>query len=91
MSRTFSTKNGSLESLKVFFPVRLEAEGLPDAFDGAMGKPDLPSHQPGAPLGGRFGLLFQSLCNHRFDLAVGDSPRRAAAGASPKLSMPWAI
>ena len=69
---------GELEGL---FPVRLEAEGLPDAFDGVMGKPDLPSHQPGAPLGGRFGLLFQSLCNHRFDLAVGDSPRRAAAGS----------
>ena len=54
---------------------------MPDAFDGVMGKPDFPSHQPGAPLSSRFGLLFQSLCNHRFHLAVGDSSGRAAAGS----------
>ena len=69
---------GEFEAL---FPVGLKTEGLPDAFDRVMGKPDFPSHQPGAPLGGRFGLLFQSLCNHRFDLAVGDAPGRAAAGS----------
>ena len=74
-------KEGIAGELEVLFPVRLEAEALPDAFDGVMGKPDFPSHQPGAPLSGRFGLLFQSLCNHRFHLAVGDSSGRAAAGS----------
>ena len=81
MSRTFSTKNGSLESLKVFSG-EAGGEGLQMRLM-VLWESRPPEHQPGAPLGGRFGLLFQSLCNHRFDLAVGDSRGAPLRGASP--------
>ncbi len=59
-SRTFSTKAGSVESLKVLHPVRPQAKRPPDPAHGGLAHPDLPGHRARAPVGGIGRLLLQS-------------------------------
>ena len=73
-SRTFSTKYGSVESLKVSDEVRLEAEGPPDPRDGRLGQPaDLAIDRVDQWVSA-FAASLQRLGDDPLNMLVGDRP-----------------
>jgi hypothetical protein len=84
MSRTFSTKNGSVESLKFSCKWGFAPEGPPDAHDGVLGQAGGGGHGAGAPVGRLRGPRLQGPGHDGFDLRVGDGAGRPATGCIPQ-------
>jgi site-specific DNA recombinase len=61
-------------------PVGLQAEGVPDPDDGALGQPHSLRHATGTPMGGGLGLLLQGRGDDLLDPRVGDLARGTGAG-----------
>jgi hypothetical protein len=70
MSRTFSTKNGSVE---------LEPEGPPDPDDRVLGEAAGRGHRPRAPVGGVLGPCLQRAGDDGLHLVIGDLARLTRA------------
>ena len=76
MSRTFSTNNGSVESLKVSWPMRLQAEGAPDAPHRGLRQLRFTRHRTGAPVRSGLRDALQSLGDHCIHSRVVDRAGR---------------
>jgi hypothetical protein len=66
--------------LEILDPMRLQAEGLPDATHRGMTDPAPTGQRSGAPVRGVGGQALQGHRQDAFDLVVADRPRRAGAG-----------